>query len=259
MLFLIPFFFSFPVEQIPSKIVPKFMPPHEYQRLFGLYPRNLKDESVPGSSFSADDKIDDTAKKNFEAGQSSMILKPREIENGTGPIKWEHINPFLRRSQNSIGSSQSTQQDDSKDTDNVACESLTKACLSMSLGISNSGSKFETTLNIERNIMLPPPSAIAEGSDLSKKLYPFQQVERGRHFLHKPPKTGPGLGVACDNTAKDVVPLRVARPPIEGRGRNQLLPRYWPRITDQELQQISGEYPFDAYHQYSWRLVFHLV
>nr|CAD1841850.1 unnamed protein product [Ananas comosus var. bracteatus] len=226
---------------IPSKIVPKFMPPHEYQRLFGLYPRNLKDESVPGSSFSADDKIDDTAKKNFEAGQSSMILKPREIENGTGPIKWEHINPFLRRSQNSIGSSQSTQQDDSKDTDNVACESLTKACLSMSLGISNSGSKFETTLNIERNIMLPPPSAIAEGSDLSKKLYPFQQVERGRHFLHKPPKTGPGLGVACDNTAKDVVPLRVARPPIEGRGRNQLLPRYWPRITDQELQQISGD------------------
>lgn len=39
--------------------------------------------------------------------------------------------------------------------------------------------------------------------------------------------------------------LRVARPPGEGRGRNQLLPRYWPRITDQELKQInSGEYPF---------------
>jgi hypothetical protein len=43
---------------------------------------------------------------------------------------------------------------------------------------------------------------------------------------------------------KDGFPhLRVARPPAEGRGRNQLLPRYWPRITDQELQQISGEYP----------------
>lgn len=27
------------------------------------------------------------------------------------------------------------------------------------------------------------------------------------------------------------------------RGRNQLLPRYWPRITDKELQQISGTYP----------------
>ncbi|XP_039168559.1 B3 domain-containing protein Os07g0563300 [Eucalyptus grandis] len=27
----------------------------------------------------------------------------------------------------------------------------------------------------------------------------------------------------------------------QARGRNQLLPRYWPRITDQELQQISGD------------------
>ncbi|XP_024380835.1 B3 domain-containing transcription repressor VAL2 isoform X1 [Physcomitrium patens] len=35
-------------------------------------------------------------------------------------------------------------------------------------------------------------------------------------------------------------PLRVARPPGEGRGRNQLLPRYWPRITDQELKQINS-------------------
>ncbi|KAK9755421.1 hypothetical protein RND81_01G023600 [Saponaria officinalis] len=35
--------------------------------------------------------------------------------------------------------------------------------------------------------------------------------------------------------------LRLSRPPGEGRGRHQLLPRYWPRITDQELQQISGD------------------
>ncbi|MQL80127.1 hypothetical protein Taro_012547 [Colocasia esculenta] len=37
--------------------------------------------------------------------------------------------------------------------------------------------------------------------------------------------------------------VRNGRPRPESRGRNQLLPRYWPRITDQELQQISGEYP----------------
>lgn len=29
----------------------------------------------------------------------------------------------------------------------------------------------------------------------------------------------------------------------DGRNRNQLLPRYRPQITDEELQQISGEYP----------------
>ncbi|XP_057472045.1 B3 domain-containing protein Os07g0563300-like isoform X3 [Actinidia eriantha] len=32
-----------------------------------------------------------------------------------------------------------------------------------------------------------------------------------------------------------------ARPQADTRVRNQLLPRYWPRITDQELQKISGD------------------
>lgn len=40
---------------------------------------------------------------------------------------------------------------------------------------------------------------------------------------------------------------RNGRPRGDARGRNQLLPRYWPRITDQELQQISGEYPLITY------------
>lgn len=33
---------------------------------------------------------------------------------------------------------------------------------------------------------------------------------------------------------------------VDARGRNNVLPRYWPQITDQELQQISGEYPFPS-------------
>ena len=33
------------------------------------------------------------------------------------------------------------------------------------------------------------------------------------------------------------------RPRVDTRGRSQLLQRYWPRCTDQELQQISIEYP----------------
>lgn len=37
--------------------------------------------------------------------------------------------------------------------------------------------------------------------------------------------------------------IRNGRPRGEARSRTQLLPRYWPRITDQELQKISGEYP----------------
>ncbi|XP_018476649.1 B3 domain-containing transcription repressor VAL1 [Raphanus sativus] len=33
---------------------------------------------------------------------------------------------------------------------------------------------------------------------------------------------------------------RVGRPPVDGRGKGHLLPRYWPKYTDKELQQISG-------------------
>ncbi|KAB2060497.1 hypothetical protein ES319_A10G022700v1 [Gossypium barbadense] len=35
--------------------------------------------------------------------------------------------------------------------------------------------------------------------------------------------------------------MRNGRPRPDGRGRNQLFPRYWPRFTDQDLQQISAD------------------
>ncbi|XP_020092484.1 B3 domain-containing protein Os07g0563300-like isoform X2 [Ananas comosus] len=35
--------------------------------------------------------------------------------------------------------------------------------------------------------------------------------------------------------------IRNGRPRMDARARTQLLPRYWPRITDQELQQITGD------------------
>ncbi|XP_062013269.1 B3 domain-containing protein Os07g0563300-like isoform X1 [Rosa rugosa] len=35
--------------------------------------------------------------------------------------------------------------------------------------------------------------------------------------------------------------IRNARPRADARGRSPLLPRYWPRFTDQELQQMSGD------------------
>ncbi|KAL0389138.1 UNVERIFIED_CONTAM: B3 domain-containing transcription repressor VAL1 [Sesamum calycinum] len=84
---------------------------------------------------------------------------------------------------------------------------------------------------------LPFPGAIVEGSEQSKGS--FQQGQRTRHVLPKPPKPSP---TAVSETSKGTSSqTRVARPPAEGRGRNQLLPRYWPKITDQELQQLSGD------------------
>ncbi|GAB2286186.1 hypothetical protein Dimus_020612 [Dionaea muscipula] len=67
----------------------------------------------------------------------------------------------------------------------------------------------------------------------------FQSTTRPRHILPKPPKNG--YTKISDTTKGSMSHVRAARPPAEGRLRNQLLPRYWPRITEQELQQISGD------------------
>lgn len=76
---------------------------------------------------------------------------------------------------------------------------------------------------------------------------------RPRQLLPRPFHPGapsPPVG-NTDSKSNETGSVRVARPPGQGRGRNQLLPRYWPRITDQELQQItSGEYPLDIFEFY---------
>ncbi|XP_058110636.1 B3 domain-containing protein Os07g0679700 isoform X2 [Magnolia sinica] len=141
-----------------------------------------------------------------------------------------------------VGSSQIAKRDDNKGSvaDKEMYDSLAHACLAITLGTSNPGHMAEACYaSGAPNLMLPLHGVTAEGRELSKALSPFQQAQRSRHLLPKPPKTSPTTG---SETSKDVVSqMRVARPPGEGRGRNQLLPRYWPRITDQELQQISGD------------------
>uniref|UniRef100_A0A7N0VK51 Uncharacterized protein n=1 Tax=Kalanchoe fedtschenkoi TaxID=63787 RepID=A0A7N0VK51_KALFE len=104
----------------------------------------------------------------------------------------------------------------------------------------------QTSLNI--GLSTPPDpsnfsakfsSGVVEGRELIKLPSPFQQSQRSRVILPKPSKCG--LSLSADASKGMVQQPRVARPPAEGRGRNQLLPRYWPRITDQELQQLSGD------------------
>lgn len=89
--------------------------------------------------------------------------------------------------------------------------------------------------------VLPFPDGIVEGSE-QNRVSPSQQGQRAHQILPKPPEPGCSAGSAA--TKRMASQIRIARPPAEGRGRSQLLPRYWPRITDQELHQICGEYPF---------------
>lgn len=107
-------------------------------------------------------------------------------------------------------------------------ESLVQTNLSINLGAPSGNPKVF-------------PNAVVEERELNKTSTPIQQAPRSRQLLPKPPRSA--LSPSLETNTGIIPQIRVARPPAEGRGRNQLLPRYWPRITDQELQQISGEYP----------------
>ncbi|KAJ4977240.1 hypothetical protein NE237_002346 [Protea cynaroides] len=66
---------------------------------------------------------------------------------------------------------------------------------------------------------------------------PHSQRQTPPSATTKPFLAGPHNGV--ESSAETQV--RNGRSRGDTKGRHQLLPRYWPRITDQELQQISGD------------------
>ncbi|THG17169.1 hypothetical protein TEA_005879 [Camellia sinensis var. sinensis] len=86
--------------------------------------------------------------------------------------------------------------------------------------------------------LLPSLGGAVEGRE-QNKVPPVKQGKKTCLILPKPPKTG--LTMGSDANRGMVSQTRVLRLPDEGRGCNQLLPRYWPRVTDDELQQISGD------------------
>ncbi|XP_043723834.1 B3 domain-containing protein Os07g0563300-like isoform X2 [Telopea speciosissima] len=102
---------------------------------------------------------------------------------------------------------------------NISVQSLPKddtSSLHVNFGLPSSCNETNGPSNVSgsQSQRLMPPSAIT-----------------------KPFMAGPHNGV--ESSAETQV--RNGRPRGDTRGRHQLLPRYWPRITDQELQQISGD------------------
>ncbi|KAK7276123.1 hypothetical protein RIF29_17256 [Crotalaria pallida] len=93
--------------------------------------------------------------------------------------------------------------------------------------------------NPSQNTVLPSATGIVEGRLEGKASSPFDQGQRSRPTVPKPSKTGLAINAETNNGTSSQA--RIPRPPAEGRGKNLLLPRYWPRITDQELQQLSGD------------------
>ncbi|KAF3454800.1 hypothetical protein FNV43_RR05248 [Rhamnella rubrinervis] len=108
-------------------------------------------------------------------------------------------------------------------------ESLAQPSLNMTLG----------TLSGSSNFVLPFTGGILDGREQNKPPSPFQQGQRSRPILPKLLKSG--IAGGSETNRGVFTHIRMARPPGEGRGKNQLLPRYWPRITDRELEQLSGD------------------
>ncbi|GER55715.1 B3 domain-containing protein [Striga asiatica] len=98
------------------------------------------------------------------------------------------------------------------------------------------GILHSSLVSTDLSISLCSPSSNAKPSTVSSS---FQLSCRPRQLIPRLPI--PVLAAGLDTNPNSIPQVRVARPPVEGRIKNQLLPRYWPQLTDQELQQISGD------------------
>ncbi|XP_004514737.1 B3 domain-containing transcription repressor VAL2 isoform X2 [Cicer arietinum] len=149
----------------------------------------------------------------------STVIKP-EVLPSVGEFGSTLISQFHRESNGSsrTANAENCKADDVQDI----YESLAPTNLSMTVAAPLVNlNPFHNVLVDEREQSKASPSLLL-GS-------------RSRHLLPKPPR--PTLSSGLEANAGTVSQIRIARPPTEGRGS----PRYWPRITDQELQQISGD------------------
>lgn len=181
--------------------------------------RNLE-RMVPAQS-GDDAKID--CQENVRPSQNANVTS-RKLEDNLASCG----EPGYKLLSNSIQSSAGPSKNcDMFQESKRVHRSLVETNLSISLSVSSNSNTLS--------------GAIAEERQLNAAISSFQQGCRPRHLLPRVPTV---LAAGLETNSSSISQLRVARPPVEGRVKNQLLPRYWPRITDQELQQISGEYPY---------------
>lgn len=76
---------------------------------------------------------------------------------------------------------------------------------------------------------------------LSLKISLFQQEQKSHPLLAKQTKNGVTMNPEANKGL--ISHERVDRPHADLKGKSQLLSRYWPRISNQELEKLSGEYP----------------
>ncbi|CAH8359541.1 unnamed protein product [Eruca vesicaria subsp. sativa] len=104
----------------------------------------------------------------------------------------------------------------------------------------SSSTPSQPSLNIALALLPYSPSFASPVVDGKKLMGAASQSHIGQCsasiILQKPLKSVLGTPPGTSKSAQ----ARIGRPPVEGRGKGHLLPRYWPKYTDRELQQISG-------------------
>lgn len=86
--------------------------------------------------------------------------------------------------------------------------------------------------------VLPTSSTVAEEKNPS-----YKEERKSREVVLKQLKSGVSIRSKSNKGMAWGSDNRVGRPPGEGRSCCHLLRRYLPKMTDQELLQIHGEYP----------------
>lgn len=167
----------------------------------------------------------------FQRAEINAFSQPKqdEIMHQMGDVGRE----FSSVTQSSIGSLTFSKPENNRSALEVKDrhESHLQPSLNMTLGTPSRTSSF----------VLPFPGGAVDGREQSKISSPSFEPHRTRPILPKPFKSG--ANESSESNKGVITQMRIARPPGEGRGKSQLLPRYWPRITDQELEKLSGEYP----------------
>ncbi|EOA26594.1 hypothetical protein CARUB_v10022654mg [Capsella rubella] len=100
-------------------------------------------------------------------------------------------------------------------------------------------SPAQPSLNMGLSVLPYSPSFSTEGIEGKKHIGASQSNMvhcSASNILQKPSKPAMSTPPVASKSAQ----ARIGRPPVEGRGKGHLLPRYWPKYTDKEVQQISG-------------------
>ncbi|XP_022861742.1 B3 domain-containing transcription repressor VAL2-like isoform X1 [Olea europaea var. sylvestris] len=211
----------------PHSVKPIYTPTQEKSELCAV----SNADSISGNHVkmartqSGDDAQNDCQKLLLPSGNDdpTVSLGPMKLEEGFPASEEIGHKLVLNFNQASTESSQNIEAYKAHVDAKTVHKSLIQTNLSIALSASANANPSNGVVADERE------------SSISS----FHQGCRPRHLFQRPPSSI--LSAGLETNSSTISQLRVARPPVEGRVKNQLLPRYWPRITDKELQQISGD------------------